>query len=245
MAAGFPVPADEAQVLGQNPDVADALRTATEDLALAVSVYGRRLPVLFRVWNMPDLPHGEQGLEWIDALVSAALNEAWVANAALVKAIEKDPSVVWRYPPAVQAALDQLGFTCPSVEYQAAQEEIARVQAKMSFLSQLGMVVGALDVMVGLAGAVPWVGAVLAIMGLVVGGADLVEEYLKEAEKEAAFKAVLDPSRALAAEPDYSGLLLGVVFSLLDVKGVRDALRATKFAADAKFAEAAVRAVVS
>ena len=225
----FPFRPMRAKVLAPELYVADALRTATEDLALAVSVYGRRLPVLFRVWNMPDLPHGEQGLEWIDALVSAALNEAWVANAALVKAIEKDPSVRVAVSAGGAGGVGPVGIYVPErgVSSRAGGDRPSTGE-DAEFWSQLGMVVGALDVMVGLAGAVPWVGAVLAIMGLVVGGADLVEEYLKEAEKEAAFKAVLDPSRALAAEPDYSGLLLGVVFSLLDVKGVRETRRGVR-----------------
>jgi hypothetical protein len=238
------------------PQVVADVRTATEDLALALLVYGRRHPVLFRFSSWPEIAadvrtdpvtgrlESQSGQDVVDlgSFIEGALADAWVANANFAARIEGDPKLVWRYPPLVQAALDRLEFTFPSVEYQAAQERIAEATGT-SFLAGLGMAVGAVDVVVALFFAVPWVGLALAAASLLVGTAGVAEEVGSLSEQDDAFKAVLDPSRALAVAPDYTGLLVGVALSLLDLQGVSDAVRAVRVAQDAKLLDAAIRAV--
>jgi hypothetical protein len=225
------------------PGATGALEDASTALALAVLVQCRAHPVLCRTWREHRLPPGidaiatPRGPQVVGTTLAAAeavarlrdgllatFRTTWTANAALADLLRDDAATVWHYPPLIQAALDALGHDDRSLHAQAARERLAEEDA-MSVAGVLGMVNGALMVGASIAGAAPPVELALAAASLLLGAIDTVQQYLKTREQDRAYRATLDPSKALASEPDYLGLVVGVAFTLLDVKGVRDAVR--------------------
>ena len=252
-----PAPPQEVAAIAATayPEVAQALQSATVDLALMLTVYGRSFPILFRVWDGPwyygflpfpaelpeDLttPAGQQALNAIKQTIWVTLRETWTAKNALVARIEGDSRLVWRYPATVSMALDALGYLSPSVEFQAAQERMADEHGT-PLAAKLYMVTGTVQMGAALAGAEPPVGVVLACIAFAAGAYDKVQELRRLLQQEEASKAVLDPSMALASEPEYRDFLAGVAFSVLDLKGVHDAVAAWRVAAEVSTAKKAV-----
>jgi hypothetical protein len=239
---GFPFPDGPTSLAdltrGAHPNVAAKRDAAMEALAMAVIAYGRQFPILFRIWNGTELPTEAQYLElgprarfaW-DKLVFNqiwwTLEEAQKANSEVVAQLESDPEAVWKYPPAVSAALDQLGFGDRSIEARAAQERVSAALGRTPAWAKLCLVANAVEGVAFVAAAAPPVLLALACFSVVMGAAATLEEFVAESRKEAAFKAVLDPGKALCGEPDYSGVIVGVVFTMLGLAGVRAARLAT------------------
>jgi hypothetical protein len=245
------------------PGSHSAVDEATSDLALSLSVQCRDYPILHRVWGSPDLsgdvqaipsPRGEGTLIAQTASAGRAINElkeniwnslrgAWRSNNDLEDELLSSGSHVWRYPPIIQETLETLGFDDPSLEFQAAQERMSE-EEDMSVAGVLGAITGAIEMGAPLlAGpAAPEVMAALAIAGLALGTIDLIQDFLGLQSQSNAFKAVLDPSRALASEPGYTGFIVGVAFTLLGVKDVRNALRSARYAGELAAAEKALEA---
>jgi hypothetical protein len=246
-------------VRAEYPDAASELVAATEALAMAMAVYGRRFPILFRIWNGPEIPTDVQprprggldsdtweGKYWIKFLFNQiwwTLEEAQKANGEIVAKLESDPELVWKYPPAISAALEKLGFGYPSVEARVAQDKVTTALGRTPPWAKVCMVANAVEGVAWVTMAAPPTLIALACISLVVGVISTVEQFLEESRKEAAFKAVLDPGKALSGEPDYSGVLVGVLFSLLALKGVRDAMSVAKAAREVSFAQIVFTAV--
>jgi hypothetical protein len=228
-----------ATAAARNPDIAKKLSDATASLALALAVYGRTFPILFRVWNTPDLakdlrPHRFSGLDAttdegrqayirLHHTIVTALNDAWASNNALLARLESQPNGVWPFPAVVTAALASMESSSPSpaLDAQAAQERMA-AEGEDSWAAKAAQVSAALELLAALTSAAPPVAITLATISFVLGSVDNILKFLELRIKQDAFKATLDPSKALSAEPDYTGLIVGVAFSLLDLKGVRD-----------------------
>jgi hypothetical protein len=260
---GFPFPDGPASlsdlVREAHPDAASELVAATEALAMAVAVYGRRFPILFRIWNGPEIPTevrphpggwlvfdtqaGYAAVHFLFNKIWWTLEEAQKENGEIVAQLEGDPELVWKYPPAISAALEKLGFGYPSVEARVAQDKVTTALGKTPPWAKVCMVANAVQGVAWVTMAAPPTLIALACISLVVGVISTVEQFLEESRKEAAFKAVLDPGKALSGEPDYSGVLVGVLFSLLDLKGVRDAMSVAKAAREVSFAQTVFTAV--
>jgi hypothetical protein len=246
------------EAAARNPDLAEQLRRATDGLALALTVYGRRFPILFRIWNMAELsadlrPHRFGGLDaktnegWqahmrLSHTIVTALNAAWASNTELLAQLESEPALVWRFPSVVTAALASTERSSPRVDTQAAQERMAE-EGESSWAAKAAMVSGALELLAALTSAAPPIAITLATISFVLGGIDNILEYLELRTEDAAFQATLDPSKALASEPDYTGLLVGVAFSMLDLKGVRDEIAAGATREARRLAETAANGV--
>lgn len=234
---------------------------AASDLALSLSVECRDFPILHRVWDSPLLssdvevvpsPRGNgtlvartasggRAIKEIKENIWHSLRKAWQANYELTEELDRDASLVWRYPPLIQEALNALSFDDPSVEFQAAQERMAKEEG-MSVASILAMIIGAIEMGAPLAAGpgAPEVMVALVVAGAALGTIDLVLEHLRLRSQEKAFNAVLDPSRALASEPGYTGFVVSIAFTLLGIKGVRDAMRTARFAGELGTAEKAL-----
>jgi hypothetical protein len=232
------------------PGSTSGLDQAAGDLALTLAVGCREFPILHRVWKTPDLStdieavrsiRGEGALSYKSGTSGPAishlknsildsLRNAWKANKDLIDNLKSDSALVWRFPPLIKEALDDLQFDDPSLEFQSAQERMAQEEG-MSVASTLALVTGLMEMGAPLlAGpAAPEAMAVLAAASVVLSGTDLILEYIKLRTDERAFRAVLDPSLALASEPGYSGFVIGLACSLLDIKGFRDALRSVRY----------------
>ncbi len=243
-----------------HPGSHDDVDQAASDLALSLSVECRDFPILHRVWSSPILPseirvaslRGEatlmaasgparRAINQLKENIWQALRKAWEANKDITERLQSDASLVWRYPPVIQEALNVLSFDDPSVEFRAAQERMEK-EEDMSVAGMLATITGAMEI-----GAPLWAGpaapeamAALAVAGLALGAIDLAAEHLRLGDQGAAFNAVLDPSRSLASEPGYTGFVVGIAFTLLGIKGARDAMRTARFAGELASAEKAL-----
>lgn len=232
-----------------NPAVVEAAAY----LALVLSVRAIDFPVLHRIWNVPALPgsvhfgarpDGRPALVADDRAGAAAiaalrlalvtsLRTAWEANASFAGSVGADADLVWRYAPLINRTLAAMQITDPSVGHRAAQERLTDEEG-LSLLGYLGLGSAALSIGATAAAAAPPVLLALAIIGAVIGLADVSLDYLKRRQQNQAYYAVLDPSLAVAAETGFLGVLVGVALSLLDLKGVRDAVVAARAAGAAR-----------
>jgi hypothetical protein len=225
------------------------VEAAAHDLTLTVTVEAAAFPILHRIWQAHDLPEaviaapGQDG----DATLTTArraswkaqnaagtaiaelkhaiwhtLRRSWQANGSFAAALSGDPERVWRYAPLIANTLEQLDITDPSVAFRAAQDRLVD-EAGMSLIATLNLVSAALSTAAWLTAAAPPVALVLAVTGAILGLADTVQDYLKRVEQNEAFNAVLDPSKAVAAPTGYLGIVVAVAFTVLDIKGVKDA----------------------
>ncbi|MET8310692.1 hypothetical protein [Micromonospora sp. NPDC005173] len=188
-------------------------------------------------WEFWDpMPPVQPGLDYaigkaINDLKEAiwyALRDAWRENAKFADAIKKDKDHVWRYEPLIARILDQLKFRDPSVGFRAALDRVRR-ESGPSWIDSVNIAVGSLSVAGWMAGGVaPPIGLGLAVLGAVFGVWGTVLDLWNRHEQNAAYDAVLDPGKAVASPTGYIGVFVGVVFSVLDIKGVKEALTAVR-----------------
>jgi hypothetical protein len=238
--------------LGAVTDLEDSL----DALGLTVMVQCRQFPILYRTWKnlrlTPDVQvdlysHREPSLAAgtlaggaaiaeIRKAVFSTLKKAWESNVALRTEINSNSQIVWQFPPLIQAALEDLAdadprFASLSIGAKAAEEYLEIKQTRIT--SVLTQIIGLLDLAALAASAAPPIGLTLAGISLVLSIADSIVEFFQLRAEDRAFNAVLDPQKTLSLEPSYFGFVLGIAFSLLDVKAVKDALRATRYAREA------------
>ncbi|MFD1507253.1 hypothetical protein FE374_14310 [Georgenia yuyongxinii] len=249
-----------------------AVEAAAQDLAVVVAAEAAGFPILYRVWRDHPLPAGivavpadggstlttaprrgerqsvaeasgnARAIADLQNAIFRTLQRADRANAGFNAALVSDPHKVWRYAPLVARALDAQQVDGPSIAFRAAADELDDVSG-MSALATLNLVAGALSIAAGLTAAAPPVALAFAVASAVLGAAETLEDYFRRAEQEDAFNAVLDPGKAVAAAPGYLGIVVGVVFSVLDVKGVMDAVAAARAFRSASAATAAAELV--
>jgi len=240
----------------RNSQKTASLEQAVNALALTVIVKCREFPILHRVWQQVYLTddvqvntylHGEPTLlaktsagglaiSNLKVAVFTTLHNAWYGNLALREQIKSDPAIVWSFRPLIDATLEQLSredssFGGLTIGNQAAMERLEAEEA-MSLASILSLMTGILDIAAAVSSAAPPVGLVLAVASFVLSSIDVIQQFFKLRTEDHAFNAVLDPSKALASEPGYGWFILSVACSLLDIKGVRDALRTTRYASE-------------
>jgi hypothetical protein len=175
--------------------------------------------------------------------VLGTLRTTWTACEELADDLTNDPGSVWRYPPLIAEALRDLQCESPSIEARSAEERMAQESAN-SVTSTLASVNAAVATGAGLAGAAPHILLALACASAVLGIVDTVEQFFKKLERERVFRATLDPNHALCSEPGYGGLIASLAFALLDLQGVRAALRSSRFIAEVGLANVATGVVL-
>jgi hypothetical protein len=173
---------------------------------------------------------GADAIVLLKRAILGTLRRSAEGNRDFTAALAASPENVWRYPPLIARALDQLVLRDPSVGFRAAQDRMVD-ESGMSLLATLNLVSAGLSTAAWLTSAAPPVSLALAVVGGALGLADTVQDYSKRVEQEDAFAAALDPSRSVASQPGYLGIVVAVAFNLLDIKGVADAYRAVRFAA--------------
>jgi hypothetical protein len=229
------------------PDAAADLESAAADLAFALSVYCESFPILARAWTRLELPDtvriaqsgtGEATLAGSTRAAGAAvarfgqtiwstLQASWEANLAMDARLA--PDFVWRYPPVISAAVDALGYSSPSVEARVVQARLEQ-ETGMSLPAKLSLCVGGLALGTELLLGAGVLGVVLAVAGLALDLLTSVSDYQAWLLQDDAFNAALDPSKALASEPGYEGLVVSLAVTLFGLKGVRDSLKAARVA---------------
>ena len=59
---------------------------------------------------------------------------------------------------------------------------------------------------------------------------DIAQQFFELRLKDRAYMASLDPQLSLSTEPSYFGFYVSIALSILDIKGVRDAMRSVRLA---------------
>ena len=90
------------------------------------------------------------------------------------------------------------------------------------------LIVGVLDVAVGFTSPAPPVALAFAAASLVLSVANSLAEYQELSAKSDAASATLDPRKALCSDPSFGFFALGVAFSLLDLRAMRNAYKAAR-----------------
>jgi hypothetical protein len=174
-------------------------------------------PILWRIYATPHLNDptalGRQMFE--------QLQSAWTGNRDLQARLAGDAELVWQLPALVRAQLTQAGVNLYSIAWSACEEQIqaeigTRVAASVSMVSglaQLG-VVGVAALAGASVIAQPLVIALFAIEAI-SSIVDAVQEYQQYRLQSAAFRAALDPNKALAAEPSLLSAIFTIGFDLL------------------------------
>jgi hypothetical protein len=106
---------------------------------------------------------------------------------------------VWRYPPLIEGALEQLGVPQQTPEWRAAVER--QGEAKTSTLSQVSMGCGLFEMSVSAVGRLPGLAAAASLIGLFLDIADMVRDIWLAEEDADAFNAAVNPADTFAAEP--------------------------------------------
>jgi hypothetical protein len=239
---------------------------ASDDLTLAVLVEAGRFPILHRLWRGPDVPSAVTVLpareksaegvattaddapgvraaaEWLASLkqrIWTSVRDTAANNRAFTSSLSGTPEHVWRYPPLISRALEQRAVRDPSIQFRAAEDRLTA--EKSTLLQTLNLVSAGIQMAAWLTSPEPPVALVLAVVGGGLGLAQTAEDFLTKLEADEAFHSVFDPGKAVASEPGYLGIVVAVAFSVLDLKGVRDAYRAV--AAAETTASTAIRLV--
>jgi hypothetical protein len=187
---------------------------------------------------------GGTAIRQIKHAIWNTVRRAAKSNQDFSAALSGNPESVWRYPPLIERALGQMGWQDPSVQFRAAQDRLTDTSG-MSLLSTLNLINAAMSTAAWITSAAPPVSLALAVTGAVLGLADTVQDYLNRVEQEDAFNAVLDPSKSVGSQPGYLGIVVAIGFAILDLKGVKDALGATRILGQADSAIHAVALVAT
>ena len=156
-----------------------------------------------------------------------ALQTSYEANVELHQ--DLDTSSVWDLSPLIDLTLEDLEEDGPTVWYRAAQERL-KFQESMSVAAILSIVTGVLEMGGAFVAAEPPVLLALAAASAVLSAIDNAQEFFMLRTKDRAHLASLDPQLALSTEPSYFGFYVSIAFSLLDIKGVRDAIHNVRLA---------------
>jgi hypothetical protein len=199
--------------------LADSVRAAKLAVANSVMGAGTQYPVIWRLYQSTDVAASDEA---VGREAIAVLSAAFQANVDLAEALAKDAELVWRFPPVVRQtladprlALPQLSIPWMAAEERLAQEGEPRTAQDLSLLvsgASLGVVA------VGLAAGVSLitgpVGVALIVADAVISLIDALQEYLAYRQQLAAFNAVLNPSLALANEPDWLSAAFTIALDL-------------------------------
>lgn len=240
----------------RNSQETSSLEQATNALALTTIVKCYEFPILHRVRQqvyltddvlvntyLHDEPtllastiKGNLTISKLKTAIFTTLHEAWHDNLALREDIKSNPAIVWSFRPLIDNTLDQLShadssFGALTIGNQAAIERLEAEEA-MSLASILSLMTGILDMTANVAWATPPVLFYLAIASLVLSSIETIQQFFKLRREDRAFNAVLDPTKALSSEPGYGWFCFSVVCTMLDIKGVRDALRTMRYASE-------------
>jgi hypothetical protein len=211
-------------------------KRAENALATRCSENCSMYPVLYRLWGEPVVL--EVGKVWEEAPVGKRIsavrfettlrqvlcdtvNEVDEADTNFISELRGNPDEVWRYDPAVYAALDALHLTQGDLAWKAAEEKLESVNGSMTTLSKLSMGLGGVEMLAAVLALPPPAAAVIAVASLAAGAAELLESALLEARKDRAFSACLNPGDSLAVAPgSYGSVAVGALFLVLQVRDV-------------------------
>ena len=235
-----------AQLIGTRGDGNQArldFEHATQSLATTVEIVCDEHPLLYRVWETVSLPgdvyFGARGelfgrpgranaaIATLQRQLFEALQTSYEANVELHQ--DLDTSSVWDLSPLIDLTLEDLEEDGPTVWYRAAQERL-KFQESMSVAAILSIVTGVLEMGGAFVAAEPPVLLALAAASAVLSAIDNAQEFFMLRTKDRAHLASLDPQLALSTEPSYFGFYVSIAFSLLDIKGVRDAIHNVRLA---------------
>lgn len=249
--ASAAVAASPPQYLNAQFDFEDATKALMSTLEVRCDDH----PVLYRIWDQvrlsPDtyfdargqlLGRPGKGNVSVSALqrqLFQALSAAHHANVGL--SADLAPGNVWELSPLIDAALEDLDQAGHTVWYRAAQERLQSEEG-MSVASILSMVTGALELGGVFMLAEPPVLLALAVASLVLSLIDATLQFFELRTKDRAYLASLDPQLSWATEPSYVGFYVSIACSLLDLKGVRGALKGVRLADVGREAQEAVDA---
>lgn len=251
------------QEVEQRPGDAEArerMSTLAEDYTDLLTSLGADDPVLFRLADV-DVPdsvrlneqppitlvastaEGARSIGELTTQVWAALRSAADNNRMAQEAIDGSPERVWHYATLIEWALDDQDLPADSVEGRAAQERIMESQTRVT--ERVTQALGSVDLFFMVNAMSPPVMAVSAAANVVAGGIDLVNDVLDRKVGNAVAGAFLDPAQSFAQPQGYWGAVANAAFMLLQLKGMRDSVRAWQSAGAAEADMDAVAAVVS
>ncbi len=204
----------------------DSVRQAKQAVADYVMGAATEYPIIWRLYQSTDVAAPD---EVIGREAIAVLSEAFQANVDLAEELAEDPELVWRFPPVIRHTLASPELALPqlSIPWMAAEERLAK-EGEPRFTQNLGLLVGGASlgvVAVGLAVGVSIisgpVGIALIVADAVISLIDAIQEYLAYQKQAAAFNAVLNPSLALANEPDWLSAAFTIALDLAALLPVR------------------------
>jgi hypothetical protein len=222
-----PIPRSLQRQLGQLHDEASERQAI---LAAQVAGLGAASPVLYRVWNTPELISRIESALSSGAEAGRALGSIAELRALVFETLSRVQRAslrselrfksadgaedVWRYRPLVNEALLRLSIPRGTVEWRAVQDKLAVSAANESPFSVLSSVTGWLDMGMAFIGSPPVV-AVSSALALVAQAAEWLEQASTAKDDSDAFNCCLDPAQSFAAEPSFASLLVGIAFLFL------------------------------
>jgi len=203
------------------------------------SVLADEFPILHRIWDKayltPDVyfdenkkhpkyrtKEGADAVWKLRSLIFHTLKDSYRANLSLQKTL--DQKSIWDLSPLIDTTLEEMKHSDLTIHYRAAQERLEE-QEKMSIAATLALVTSVLEAAGSVLSAEPPILLGLAATSAVLSVIDNVYEFLKLRTSDQAYLASLDPRLSLSTEPSYLGFYVSVAFSMLDIKGVKDAVR--------------------
>ncbi len=229
------------------PSAAGALAKATQGydaaarlLAQECSKLCRAHPVLHRLWDQPiayevaDLWNNTPAKDRVAALqaqgtlslaLTEVLNAATTAAFELITELRVSPDEIWRYDPAIYAALDALHLNEGDIAWRAAEDHLVTVKGSMSTISRVSLALSGVELIAAASAVAPPVAAALAVLSTATMAMELGESAFNESRKDRAFRACLDPADSLAVEAgSYAGLVIGALFMLLQIRSTGKSL---------------------
>lgn len=226
------------------PSATSALARATQGFDAATRVFAqacaekcRLHPVLRRLWDhalvleIGELWNRTPATERLDvinadgrlaALLSQLLNGTAKAAESFIAELRSNPDGVWKYPPAIRAALEALYLNEGDLAWRVVEDHLAAIEGSMSELASISLGLGVVELIAGASAVAPPVAVAIAILSAGAAVAELIESAMEEARKDRAFAACLDPADSLAVEGgSYVGVVVSAVFILLQLRGVK------------------------
>ena len=210
------------EIIESDPEVArltgeaDAARASVLEYLAGAAL---EFPILWRIYQTENAFDNEP----LGREILQQLRDVWEANNTFADNLNEDPSLVWKFPAVVHEALlahavPQLSIAWAAAEMRLSSESGMRTASVVSTFTGLSLtgVVG-LGILLGTAAVAPPLVVAITAVDIVANVADAIQEYNDYRLRSNAFRASLNPSRSLGAQPN---LLMTVIVITTDLISV-------------------------
>lgn len=197
--------------------VNDKIRPVQSALNEAIIRASLVFPVIWKIWShsRPD----EMDTSELQAMIVSMLQDTFAANSEIDARIKRKPASVWSYSVIVEEVLNLHQVPQLCCARIAAMERCGLADESRKLISNMTIASGLASLGVVIAGSAvaPPIAAAVIVADAALSVGDAIAEYEEYSRRSAAFRACLDPRKALVAEPSLASAAFVIGLDILSV----------------------------